>query len=248
MSNIIYPGKELAAYLEDQKISKTDAAERIGVSRQQLYVYFDSAHLSKKIVDKVVNKLGVNISDIWRTPKFTSNGHMVAEDRLSEYQKRGVNDFVPLRSGMYLMITPLVEEYAAAGFLTDYASQDFLEDLPNHSIVVDRFHRGNYYSFRVHGDSMDDGSSDSIVSGSIVTAREIKKELWNSKFHIHKFHDYVIVHENGILVKRISEHDVEQGLITCSSLNKDKDSYPDFQIGLDHCNMILNIVNVSVSR
>lgn len=241
MSDKIFPGSKFENWVESKNMSKTDLAEKLGVSRQQLYVYFNSADLSSKLVAKILSKLGVPEKEIWPDVDIVSEPRAV-------YHKKGVNDFVELRSGMVVMITPLVEEYAQAGFLSGFADQHFLEDLPNHSLIVERFHQGKYFSFRVSGDSMNDGSLDSIPSGSIVTAREVKKELWNSRFHIHRFKDYVIVHKEGVLVKRITEHEVDTGVIKCTSINPDKDMYPDFSVNLDECNMILNIVNVSTSR
>lgn len=241
MSEKIFPGKNFQNWAESKNLSKTDLAKKLDVSRQQLYVYFHSSDLSDKLVRQILTSLGVPEKEIW------PDSLMVADTR-GVYHKKGVNDFVELRNGEIVMITPLVEEYAQAGFLSGFADQHFLEDLPNHTIIVDRFHKGKYFSFRVSGDSMNDGTLDSIPHGSIVTAREIKKELWNSRFHIHRFQDYVIVHKEGILVKRIVDHEVETGKITCRSINPDKDMYPDFTVNLDECNMILNIVNVSTSR
>lgn len=242
MSDKVFRGSNFESWVESKNMSKTDLAEKLDVSRQQLYVYFNSADLSSKLVNKITSKLGVAEKEIW--PDVIA----IWGNSETSSTKKGVNDFVELRNGMIVMITPLVEEYAMAGFLSGYNDQHFLEELPNHSIIVERFHKGKYYSFRVSGESMNDGSLDSIPSGSIVTAREVKKELWNSRFHIHRFKDYVIVHKEGVLVKRIVDHEVETGKITCRSLNADKDIYPDFPINLDECNMILNIVNVSTSR
>lgn len=243
MVNYLWRGDRLRQFFKSKGIGVTSVADTLGVSRQTVYQYFESERLTREVVEKILLAYKVKESDIFEAEFISME---VREDR--ETYGKGINEFIDLKNGNVLMITPLVEEYAYAGFLSGFGDKEFIEDLPSHSIVVDRFHKGNYYSFRVSGNSMDDGTSQAIVHGSIVTCRDIKKELWQSRFHIHKFQDYVIVHKEGILVKRITSHHVENGIITIHSLNPDKSAFPDDEIYLDDCKMILNIVNVSTSR
>lgn len=247
MVSYLWRGDRLKQFFKKRDISITDAAEKLGVSRQTVYQYFASERLTREVVEKILQTFKVKESEIFEAELVHHENFDEFSEPTEKYGK-GINQFIDLKNGNVLMITPLVEEYAQAGFLSGYNDQSFIEDLPSHSIVTDKFHKGNYYSFRVNGSSMDDGTSQSIVQGSIVTCREIKRELWQSRFHIHRFKDYVIVHEEGILVKRISAHNVETGVITLNSLNPNKDCFPDIEISLDECKMILNIVNVSVAR
>lgn len=157
--------------------------------------------------------------------------------------------FIDLGEGKYIMVVPLVNEYAYAGYLPGYRDPEYLEELPKHTIIVDRHHRGQYRAFEIVGDSMDDNTKESISDGSIVTGREIQQHLWTSKFHTHRFKDYVIVHKKyGIITKRIVNHNTDTGVITCHSLNPDKDKYPDFDIHLDEVKQVFNIVNVLQKR
>lgn len=161
----------------------------------------------------------------------------------------GDTPFIKLGEGQYNMIMPLVSEYAYAGYLSGYSDPEYIEELPKHTIVVTKYHRGQYRAFEVVGDSMDDNTKESIPDGSIVTGREIQHHHWTSKFHTHRFKDYVIVHQTeGIVTKRIIHHDTIQGYITCRSLNPDKENYPDFDLQLDEVKQIFNIVNVSLAR
>jgi hypothetical protein len=106
-------------------------------------------------------------------------------------------------------------------------------------------HRGKYMSFEVAGDSMNSGDpKDAIIDGSVVTGRFIDPSLWNSRFHIHMWKDYVIVHNDGVIIKRITHHDVDKHIIACQSLNPDKDRYPDFQLDLAEVKQIFNIIGV----
>lgn len=163
----------------------------------------------------------------------------------------GDGDETPFRdlgNGQLNMFVPLIQERAYASYMRGFADPEYLADLPKHSLVVSKQHRGRYVAIIVEGDSMTDGSIDSIPEGSIATGREIQKHLWTSRFHIHRFKDYIIHHKEGIIIKRIIKHDVEAGLITCASLNPDKENYPDFNLNLDDCVEIFNIVNVSLNR
>ncbi|WP_124583927.1 helix-turn-helix transcriptional regulator [Pedobacter sp. KBW06] len=161
----------------------------------------------------------------------------------------GDSPFIDLGEGKYIMVVPLVNEYAYAGYLPGYRDPEYLEELPKHTIIVDKHHKGQYRAFEIVGDSMDDNTKESISDGSIATGREIQQHLWTSKFHTHRFKDYIIVHKkHGIIAKRITHHDTDTGVITCHSLNPDKDRYPDFDIHLDDVRQMFNIVNVLQKR
>ncbi len=150
---------------------------------------------------------------------------------------------VEISPGRYRMKVKLVPEYAYASYPMGYADQEYIEDLPLHEIVVNQLHFGHYQAFEVSGDSMNDGSINSIPDGSIVTGREISQKYWKNKFHTHKFSNFVFVHmTEGITVKRIANQDLETGNITLNSLNPNKDEYPDFTWHMDEILQIFNVV------
>lgn len=178
---------------------------------------------------------------------FKASENVMQEGQHQYREKIGQNEFITVGPST-LMIVPMVEDYAEAGFLEGYKDQSYIDDLPRHSAIVDKYHKGKYFAFRVKGQGMEDGTDNSIPEGAIVTGREIQKDLWNSRFHIHKNKDYIIVHKEGIIISRIKDHDIEKGVLTCESINPNKDVYPDFNIFLDDCNLIFNIINISISR
>lgn len=171
---------------------------------------------------------------------------LIDEDDVSK-NARGT-EFRELDNGMLLMTIPLVPEYAYAGYLNGWKDAEFIEELPKHSIVVDKRHSGKYRAFAVRGDSMDNDRKDAISVGDIVTGRNVDKKLWESKLHFHKYPDFVIVHQDGIVIKRIVRHDVENGIIDCTSLNEDKKFYPDFSIKLSEVYELYNIVKQEKQR
>lgn len=141
---------------------------------------------------------------------------------------------------------PMVSQYAYAGYLSGYSDKEYLESLPTVPFIVSHEAKGSYVCFEVKGDSMDDGTQDSILDGDRLLCREVAQHLWaTNKLHIRKW-DFVIVHRtDGILVKRIAAHDIERGVITIHSLNPE---YPDRPISLADIVQIFNVVEVSRSR
>ncbi|MNK86869.1 hypothetical protein D3C87_1067910 [compost metagenome] len=108
-------------------------------------------------------------------------------------------------------------------------------------------------AFEAVGDSMENYTSEemskeSIPHGATVTGREVGKHLWDSKFHNHKWPDFIVVLEDGIVIKRLIHHDVENGLITLHSLNPNKRVYPDKEYSLDEVKQIFNVINVTIER
>lgn len=164
------------------------------------------------------------------------------------YPGKEETNFRDLGNGKLLMLVPEVDRYTMAGYLEHIQDREFVNGLPSVDMIVDKYHRGRYLSFVIKGDSMTDGTEESIPDGSTVIGREIKKELWLSKFHTHKWDDFIIVHRDGIIVKRIVGHDVEKGEIAIRSLNPDKERYPDDVIFLDDVLQMFNVIEVRIKR
>lgn len=141
------------------------------------------------------------------------------------------------------MEVELVSKYAYAGYLTGYGDAEYLEMLPKVKVIVDRMVHGNYKCFEVKGDSMVDGSFESWLDGDIVLGREVKRELWLPKLHINKC-DFIIVHKDGILLKRIIAQNNNEGTVTIQSLNPDKSMYPNEDIHLNDVMQIFSTVQL----
>jgi len=140
---------------------------------------------------------------------------------------------------------PLVGQYAYAGYLTGYGDNEYIGTLPTIDFTPDREMTGNWLAFEVKGDSMEDGSIDSYVEGEIVICREVERDYWkDSRLFINK-RDFVIVHEEGVLIKRIIEHNVERHTITIHSLNP---MYQDRVLDLAQVKQIFSIVESRKQR
>ena len=145
----------------------------------------------------------------------------------------------------HIIHVPLVNQYAYAGYLCSYAEKEYIETLPSIPFIVDQEAHGNYMAFEVKGDSMDDGTDEAYKEGDRLLCREIYQQYWaESKLHIRKW-DFVIVHKEGILIKRIIDHDVENYTITIHSLNS---FYPDRVLELKDVRQIFNVIEMSRPR
>lgn len=161
-----------------------------------------------------------------------------------EGKKRNVEEVQPMMAD-HILNVPLVNQYAYAGYTSGYSDPEYIETLPTIPFIVDHEALGNYMAFEVKGDSMNDGTEESYLEGDRLLCREIKRDLWrDSKLHYRKW-DFVIVHKEGILIKRIIDHDVENGKITIHSLNP---LYPDKEIDLREVNQIFNVIEYSRTR
>lgn len=150
------------------------------------------------------------------------------------------DEAVPILNPNVKMI-PLVSQYAQAGYLCGFSDEEYMEKLPKVPIIVDHEIKGEYIAFEVKGDSMDDGTVDSLLEGEVLIGRKIHPDYWRYKLHINKW-NFIIVHKTeGVIVKRISEHDVENCTITAHSLNP---MYPDRKIHLNDVSQLFNVVQI----
>lgn len=164
------------------------------------------------------------------------NPYWISEEKGDMLKKE--NEAIPL-SPSHIINVPLVNQYAYAGYLSGYSDAEYIESLPTIPFIVDHEAQGHYIAFEVRGDNMNDGTEESFLEGDRLLCREIKRELWaDSKLHIRKW-DFVIVHKDGILIKRILDHNVEEGTITIHSLNP---IYPDRVINLAEVYQIFNVI------
>lgn len=135
---------------------------------------------------------------------------------------------------------PLVPVRAHAGYKSGFGDAEYIESLPTVPVIVDRSYKGKYRCFEIDGDSMDDGSRDSICDKDVVLCREVKRDLWCNKLHI-KDWNFILVTKDGILAKRIISHDIITCKVICHSLNP---MYEDFEICLNDVYELYNIIKI----
>lgn len=141
------------------------------------------------------------------------------------------------------MDVEFITKYAYAGYMAGFGDAEFIDTLPKIKVLKDREVHGNYKCFEVKGDSMFDNSFESWLDGDIILCREVKRDLWLPKLHFNQW-DFVIVHKDGILLKRITGQNNDKGTISIHSLNPDKSTYPDQEIDLNDIMQIFSVTQL----
>lgn len=217
--------------------TQQDIANKMNVSKSNISraLNGDEKYLTEKFLIRFNNAFD-NIFNIqWL---LTGEGEMLNTPNQPSDEAFLIDEPIILR-------VPLVSQYAQAGYLSGYADAAYMATLPTIPYIVDHEAQGHYVAFEVKGDSMNDGTEDAILEGDRLLCREIQPHLWvDSKLHIRKW-DFVIVHTEGILVKRIIDHNVENHTITIHSLNS---MYPDKVINLADVKQIFNVIELQRPR
>lgn len=222
--------------LEELNLKAPTFAESIGVKYQRIF------DLQKGKVKKISSSLANDI--ISKYGQFNLTWLLTGEGEMLNTPNQPSDEASPIDEPIILRV-PLVSQYAQAGYLCGYADAAYMATLPTIPYIVDHEAQGHYVAFEVKGDSMNDGTEEAILEGDRLLCREIMPHLWaDSKLHIRKW-DFVIVHTEGILVKRIIDHDVENHTITIHSLNS---MYPNKVINLADVKQIFNVIELQRPR
>lgn len=190
----------------------------------------------KEISFDVADKIASTVPQLNREWLLTGEGEMLNPEQSNS------NAEETLPTGW--MNVPVVPVTAQAGYTNGYGDAEYIDSLDRMPFPVDRQYKGRYICFEVRGDSMDDGTSQSILDGDFVLAREISRPLWEDyKLHFNKWLAFVIVtREEGIMIKQIIDHDVTNHIITLHSLNP---LFHDYQVSLENVLEIYNVVQVT---
>lgn len=170
---------------------------------------------------------------------YSGEGDMLAEAR-PRTNPILTNNAHPVQN-IGFMDVPLIHVRAQCGYLSGYGDLDYVDTLPTLPVIVDRTYHGKYRLFEAEGDSMDDNTRNAICDGDIVLGREVQRHLWTSRLHIDDWY-FIIVHRtDGISIKKIIDHDVEHGIITCHPLN---DLFKDYRVWLDEVAELYNVIKI----
>ena len=221
--------QRLIDYLAFKKIGQNRFEKMAGVSNGYIH------NLKNAPKTPILTKILQAAPDLNRVWLLTGEG-----DMLLRHDEASVVTHERPRVGI-----PLVSQYAYGGYLGGYADPTYIEGLPLIDFTPDREMTGNWLAFEVRGDSMDDGTKDSYVAGEIVICREVEKEFWRDARLHYTRRDFVIVHEEGILIKRVTAHDVERHLITVHSLNPE---YKDRVLDLADVRQLFSVVESRIPR
>lgn len=197
-------------------------------------------YITTKFIQNICDTFNVRFD--WVTsgeePMFvTSNND--SEDKLSNARQiTEEEDYVWIE-------TIKIPEKAGMSLQGNYFSEIYYNNLEKGTVRVRKEHKGEYLEVEATGDSMNNGTINSLQNKDWFLARNIKREYWKTKLHLSKWNLFYILHnERGHIIKEIIDHNVETGDITLHSWNEDKEEYPDFVINLKDCYILANIVRL----
>ena len=220
-----------------QRLIKFLEYKKLGQNKFERMVGLSLGYVSKLRIEPSPTKLRMIINAF---PELNSDWLLTGDGEMIVPNNEVTPKIFPRRAGI-----PLVSQYAYAGYLAGYGDAEYIESLPLIDFTPDREMTGNWLAFEVRGDSMDDGSKNSYVQGEIVICREVEPYLYKDCPLHYKQRDFVIVHEDGILIKQVIAHDVEHHTIVIHSLNPE---YPDRTIDLAQVRQIFSVVESRMQR
>jgi DNA-binding XRE family transcriptional regulator len=214
---------------KNAKLTQQELAERLGVDRRTIINYEKGETIPESKV-KLLHFIFDNESEKQNhKPTIADYKHIDGKFVESNRFPKEVI-IITAKSGMNLQ--------------SHYYADELMEELEKRIIYIDHDAKGRYFEIEGEGDSMNDGSIDSILDGDKLLLREIPRIHWKSKFHINKW-DFTFFHyDRGFITKRIKEHNVDTGDLLLESRNPDKTLYPDFWINLKECAIVCNVVEI----
>lgn len=179
--------------------------------KSQTGIKHNIGNITKKTADKIVRRYPF-VNPLWL---MHGTGEMIAQNR----------DSTPS--------APLISQRTYSGYLAGYGDENYLNSLKRIPYPAGKDTEGNIIAVEVAGDSMEDVYKD----GDIVIAREIYPTE-NATLPYHKY-DFVIVHKEGILIKRVIKHDTRRGTLTIHSMNG---RYGDAEISMSEVLKVFIII------
>ena len=254
MQHIGYQGEKFKEFVKNykvidsetklfRKIKMEEVAEMLGVSRNQVYKYFNTEFLDDKVVVRIMSAFEVGVEEIWgdnnssrfKLKDINNSDEESITDMIIQMQstidKALLNDkatkqeVTPIPTDAYMMVE-YVDLSASAGPLGG-SNVDLLPETKKR-LVPKEFEKGNYLVVRVNGDSMVDGTDISIPDGAEILVKEYVLEN-GDKLPI-RGNLFVICSREGNVFKQVVEHNTDLGYIRCRSYNK---KYSDYNIPLD---------------
>lgn len=216
--------------LKHLKLNPSQLSKSLGLKRAQNI--YDIQKGKTGISKDVAARINETYPEINKHYLLTGEGQLLNENTIlaSSNQNNRPDGITAIPYDDYMMV-----EYEDLATAAGYLGVDDLEILPDTKkrLIPKEFERGKYLVVRVDGHSMDDGTSKSIPDGTEILIRELQIEP-GKRLPIRN-NLFVIVSHDGVVLKQVVEHDVENGFIRCHSYN------PDFKDYLIACDDIIQI-------
>lgn len=231
----------LSEILDHENLTISMLGEKLGLNRPQALYDINNGktqNISAKMADKIISAFP-HYNRSWL---MSGEGEMLKDahaDEAPQKPYKAPHEVETIASGSRIIQTlPIIPIEAQAGigkgFLYDKdPSQDpeeIYDEFDSMEVVLERETSDRYKLFRVKGDSMTDGTLNSICSGDVILCREVYPEDWKLGLTNNRFPNVVVViEEEGILIKRLIKHSKKKETISLHSINP---QYDDFTVKL----------------
>lgn len=231
--------KRIQDLIDNKGVTPYEVSVKTGISQSTLSRILNNNTQKMSIKNTSLLAKYFDVEESWLT---TGVENIEKPDGQRPYYTNGSGiEYYQLSNGKYRMRVPYVPIKAYAKYVDEHRDADYWNEERFYEFLVDEIYHGNYKAFEIKGDSMDDDSKRSLSNGDIVLARELNRDLWKSKLHINDFPNWIIVLDDTILCKQIIDQNLENGDITCHSLNQSRE-YADFKVNLNEVVQLFNIV------
>ncbi len=212
---------ELRDKLIDMRLvyNNTDFAQRIGKARS--YVS-EALNGRRAITEQFILSISDAFPEISKDWLLTGEGEMLAKPKIES------NAEMVDPSTIHWITVPVIPYKAMAGS-TGWYEDVFAENWGERRTVMapPGAKAKEHAIFTVTGDSM----LPTLIEGDEILAKHVPFDCYKeNRLRIYNYSIWIIATMGeGILIKNITEHDVERHTITCHSYN---DKYPDFTLDL----------------
>ena len=211
--------------LKERGIRIKDFCDELGLTEQGFAKLVRANSTKIETLELIAEKLDVPVSIFFSAPQKEAND-------------------AELLTNMHCVEVPIVPVYAYASFLHGHDDTEYMDSLPTISVIIDKkYNKDKRVVFEVKGNSMDDGTNRGLLDGDKILVTELDSDCCRTKL---KTGDsfFVIIHRtDGIVVKQIVEHHVEEGIIRCHSINPSP-QYHDFDVDLREVTKIFKVAAI----
>lgn len=186
-------GDILRNFIDNQKVSKKEIAEGLGMSRRNLYQLFESNVLEPSTIKKIEDYFGQVVISQGLLEGADVEIKTPAESYLAKRraQKNANNPF----------LVPFFPIKAQAGYVRASDQEIFLDTLERYALPPGVDHHGATWRYwEIEGDSMES----TFEEGDVILTSQINRMDWED--NLRNFYVYVIVTNDMVNIKRLAYH------------------------------------------
>ena len=229
--------------LRKQKgLTQSDLAEAVGVSLRTIQTYEKKgASISNKRLEKIASYFELSVIEL--------QIREVNEEEATYGNQKPFDHFgsrcYPLDFGKTFMLVRLLLAEKQEEYAKTINSKGEPKDVMKTGFVLQTLRDSSHLAFEIAGDSMNDGSIESIPNKSIVLGVEysLTELIKDSKLFLNQI--MVLVLRDRITCKKIIAVDADQKEITCSNLNGSPE-FNDFKLPLDEILQMFKVIKKQI--